>query len=50
VAVLAYNVLSLLKCSIEQAHRDSAPALDVSTYYLALDIRTEYPGLLLSPP
>jgi IS4 transposase len=47
VAVLAYNVLSLLKRSIEQAHRDSAPALDVSTYYLALDIRTEYPALLL---
>ena len=31
VAVLAYNVLSVLKRSIEQAHRDSAPALDVST-------------------
>lgn len=50
VAALAYNVLSVLKRGIEQAHRDSAPALDVSTYYLALDIRTEYPGLLLMLP
>jgi IS4 transposase len=50
VAVLAYNVLSVLKRSIEQAHRDTAPELDVSTYYLALDIRTEYPGMLFMLP
>ena len=50
VAVLAYNVLSVLKRSVEHAHRDSAPELDVSTYYLALDIKTEYPGMLIAMP
>jgi len=49
-AVLAYNVLSVLKRSIEHAHRDSAPQLDVSTYYLALDIKSEYEGMLIALP
>jgi IS4 transposase len=34
VAVLAYNVLALLKQLIEHAHRQSSPELDVSTYHL----------------
>lgn len=49
-AVLAYNVLSLLKRSIEQAHRQSVPELDVSTYYLAIAIRSDYHGLLIALP
>jgi IS4 transposase len=36
VAVLAYNMLSVLKKSVEHAHRDSAPELDVSSFFLAL--------------
>ena len=50
VAVLAYNVLSVLKRSVEHAHRDSAPQLDVSTYYLALQIRSGYEGMLIALP
>lgn len=49
-AVLAYNVLSVLKRSVEHAHRLSAPQLDVSTYYLALDIKSEYEGMLIALP
>ena len=50
VAVLAYNVLSVLKRSVEHAHRGSMPQLDVSTYYLALDIRSGYEGMLIALP
>ena len=50
VAVLAYNVLSVLKRSVEYAHRHSVPALDVSTFYLALDIRSAYEGMLIALP
>ena len=32
-AVLAYNELALLKRCIEQAHHESAPELDASTYH-----------------
>ncbi|MCW8205626.1 IS4 family transposase [Verminephrobacter aporrectodeae subsp. tuberculatae] len=51
VAVLAYNVLSVLKRSVEQAHRDdSKPALDVSTYHLAVNLRSSYEGMLIALP
>jgi IS4 transposase len=50
VAVLAYNVLSVLKRGIEHAHRDTVPELDVSTYYLASEISTGYQGMLIALP
>ena len=50
VAVLAYNVLAVLKRSVEHAHRDRQPQLDVSTYYLALLIRSGYEGMLVALP
>ena len=51
VAVLAYNVLALLKHFIEHAHRDNHPKLDVSTYHLAVDITSDYgPMQRMLPP
>ena len=50
VAVLAYNVVHLLKHSVEQAHRQELPDLDVSTYYIAVDLRAEYEGMLIALP
>ncbi|WP_416402339.1 IS4 family transposase [Alicycliphilus denitrificans] len=51
VAVLAYNVLALLKQLIEHAHRQSHPQLEVSTYHLAVDIASDYgPMLRMLPP
>ena len=50
VAVLAYNVLAVLKRSVEHAHRNRQPQLDVSTYYLALLIRSSYEGMLVALP
>ena len=50
VAVLAYNVLSLLKRCVEQAHQQEALKLDVSTYHLAQHVRSAYEGLLIAVP
>ena len=51
VAVLAYNVLALLKQLIEHAHHLTHPGLDVSTYHLAVDIAADYgPMLRMLPP
>ncbi len=36
VAVLAYNMLAVLKKSVEHANRIEAPSLDASTYYIAM--------------
>src|SRR6516225_7230773 len=54
VAVLAYNVLATLKRSVETAHAatdeaDAAPP-EVSTYYLAVQIRSQYEGMLIALP
>ena len=50
VAILAYNVLHLLKHSVERAHCEDLPDLDVSTYYIATDLRVEYEGMLIALP
>jgi hypothetical protein len=50
LAVLAYNLLAALKRSIEYAHRDSLPQLDVSTYHLAAHIRSGYEGMMIALP
>lgn len=50
VAVLAYNVLALLQRCIEQAHQATHPALHVSAYHLALQIRSGYEGMLIALP
>ena len=50
VAVLAYNMLSLIKRCVEHAHRQEAPQLDVSTYHLAQHVRGAYEGLIIAVP
>ncbi len=54
VAVLAYNVLALLGRCVEQAHAPSPepnkPPLEVSTFHLALQIKSSYEGLLIAVP
>jgi IS4 transposase len=49
-AVLAYNVLALLQRCIEQAHQAAHPALQVSLYHLALQVRGGYEGMLIALP
>lgn len=50
VAILAYNVLSLIKRAIECAHRDTHPQLEVSTFHLATHVRSDYKGMLIAVP
>ena len=54
MAILAYNVLAVLKRSVEIAHAQTdeanTVAPDVSTYYLALHIRSQYEGMLIALP
>ena len=50
VAVLAYNVLSLLQRAVERAHRDENPQLEVSTYHLAEHVKSGYEGMLIAVP
>lgn len=49
-AVLAFNVLALLKRCVEQAHCEQAPDLDVSTYHLAVHVASDYQGMLIALP
>ncbi|MDR2155386.1 MAG: hypothetical protein LBE78_10250 [Burkholderiaceae bacterium] len=50
VAVLAYNVLALLKAVTEQAHRGAHPELEVSTYHLAVEITSMYESMAVMVP
>src|SRR3954471_10419936 len=50
VAVLAHNVLALLQRCIERTHQATDPALQVSAYHLALQIRSRYEGMLIALP
>ncbi len=50
-AVLAYNVLSVLKRSVEQAHRDTQPeGWEASIFHLAVQVRAGYEGMLIAVP
>ncbi|RYE72039.1 MAG: IS4 family transposase [Oxalobacteraceae bacterium] len=50
-AVLAYNVLSVLKRSVEQAHRATQPPdWEASIFHLAVQVRSGYEGMLIAVP
>jgi IS4 transposase len=49
-AVLAYNVLALLKRVVEHAHRAEHPQLDVSLFHLAVAIVSGYEAIALALP
>lgn len=50
VALLAHNILAMLKRCIEFAHRERAPQLEISTYHLAVHLRSDYQGMLIAIP
>jgi len=50
VAVLAHNVLALLQRCVEQVHQEQKPPPEVSSYHLALHIRSGYEGMLIALP
>jgi IS4 transposase len=50
-AILAYNVLAVLKRSVEQAHRETQPeGWQASTFHLAVQVRSGYEGMQIALP
>ena len=47
VAVLAYNVLSVVKSAVEASHDLEAANLQVSTYYIAAEVKFAYGGMMM---
>jgi IS4 transposase len=45
VAVLAYNVLSVVKSAVEASHDLEAANMQVSTYYIATEVKFAYGGM-----
>ncbi len=50
VAVLAYNVLSMLLTAVRVQHADTLEknAMELSVYYIALEIRANYAGMMIA--
>jgi IS4 transposase len=47
-AVVAYNVLAVVQAAIAAAHDLKAAGIEVSTFYVADDVRTDYRGMLIA--
>jgi IS4 transposase len=52
VAVVAYNVLSLIQLAVQAQHADTLAEkkVELSTFYIAEQIREAYPGMLVAIP
>jgi IS4 transposase len=50
VAVLAYNILSMLLTAVRIQHADTLKksAMELSVYYIALEIRANYAGMMIA--
>lgn len=49
-AVVAYNVLAVIHAAIAAAHDLEVVGIEVSTFYVADDVRTDYRGMLIAIP
>ena len=47
VAVLAYNVLSVVKSAVEASHDWEAANMQVSTYHIAAEVKFAYGGMMV---
>ena len=50
VAVMAYNVLSVLQAAIEACHNPLGTGFEISTYYLASEVKSNYGGMVIAVP
>lgn len=48
VALVTYNVLSVMKTAMRSAHRDPSLLMDLSGYYLAEEIAATYGGMMIA--
>lgn len=49
-AVVAYNTLAVIQAAIATAHDLDAAGIEVSTFYVADDVRSDYRGMLIAIP
>lgn len=50
VAVMAYNVLSVLQTAIETCHQLPGTGMEISTYYIANEVKSNYGGMMIAVP
>lgn len=50
LAVIAFNVLTVIETAIAAAHDLEEAQIEVSTYYVADDVRSDYRGMLIAVP
>jgi IS4 transposase len=48
LAVVAYNVLEVIEAAVAAAHDLEAEGIEVSTYYVAEDVRSDYGGMCIA--
>lgn len=48
LAVIAFNVLAVIEAAVAAAHDLAGEGLEVSTYYVADDVRSDYRGMLIA--
>jgi IS4 transposase len=48
VAVLAYNVLAVLEAAVKAKHDLQASEIELSSYYLATEVKTHYAGMMVA--
>jgi IS4 transposase len=50
VSVLAYNVLAVLQSAVEAEHRLEDSTIQVSSYYIADEVKSNYGGMMIALP
>lgn len=50
IAVLAYNVLSVIKTAVWEAKDMEGGDIELSSYYIAVDVRANYAGMMMAVP
>ena len=50
LAVVAFNVLAVVEAAVAAAHDLQEAGIEVSTYYVAVDVRSDYGGMLIAIP
>ena len=50
VACMSYNILAVLQAAVETEHRLEAGNFQVSSYYIANEVRTTYSGMMIAVP
>jgi len=50
VACMTYNILAVLQSAVETEHRLDAASFQISSYYIADEVRSNYGGMMIAMP